>query len=480
VDAFSVEPPLPAGLVLARDTGAISGTPDSAFAAATHVVTASNAAGGTTVKLRISARADRETSLDPLPGPYSDDDIRHLLVRTQWGASPAAFEAARKQGVAGYVKGAVSFPNTSAVEKDADALLVNEDDPKGLKGGFPSTAQLSRWWLRMMTRSKHPFQEVLAFFWHDHFATSSDVLSSDRRYWMKTHVNLWRKKGNGNLRDLLVEMARDWAMLQWLNGDTSTKNAPNENFAREFWELFTLGVDNGYTQEDILEAARAFTGYRERYDDEKKLRYIEFDPERHDTGDKHFFGRTIPGQSAGDDYEAVVDITLEERPVAEFICGKLFSYFCYEDPPAALIDEMAAELRARRWELKPVLKMLLTSEAFFSSKSRHGYVKSPVDFSLGFLRTTGLAVPVSTVDRSLIDQGQRPTQPPTVDGWPEGEFWLSAQGMVERANFALSCITDRSRQEEAGIDVADTLPPANRRSAPEVVTWLADLLRVID
>jgi uncharacterized protein (DUF1800 family) len=329
-----------------------------------------------------------------------------------------------------------------------------------------------------MVDTDRPFQEVLAMFWHDHFATSSEVLSSDRRHWMVDHVNLWRKDGAGNLRDLLVRMTRDRAMLRWLDGISNRRQAPNENFAREFWELFTLGVDNGYDQADILEAARAFTGYRERYDEDTKLRTIEFDPDRRDTGDKTFFGRTIPGQNDHDDFEAVVDITLEERPVAEFICGKLFAYFCYEDPPTELVDELAAELRAKNWELRPVLRKLLTSEAFFSSASRKGRVKSPVDFSLGFIRSTGLVIRISSLDGSLSEQGQRPTQPPTVDGWPEGAFWLSAQAMVERANLTQTCISDRTRQEEAGIDLAKILPPEKERTAEGVVDALAGVLRV--
>jgi len=478
VKTFSIAPALPDGLSFDANNGWITGTPTGVAAATDHVVTAGNAAGSATAKLVISVRINRADSLAPQPGPLSDADRRHFLTRTCFGVDLDKLSKLENQGLSQFVDGMLTFKKGTKAEKDAEVELVNESDPAGFEGQFPSETDLARWWVHLLMRNDNPFQEVMALFWHDHFATSSEVLSSDRRRWMKDHIDLWRHRGSGNLRDLLVDMTRDWAMLRWLDGISNQKKAPNENFGREFWELFTLGVDNGYTQEDILEAARAFTGYRERYDEETKLRYIEFDPERHDAGAKSFFGRTIVGQNDGDDYEAVVDITLEERAVAEFICGKLFAHFCYEDPPKALVDEMAATLRAKKWELKPVLRMLFTSEAFFSKKAREGFVKSPVEFSVGFIRATGLMIRNSSLDTSLRDQGQRPTQPPTVDGWPEGAFWLSAQGMVERANLVLTCITDRTRQADAGIDVADILPPENRRSAPEVVDALVGLLRV--
>jgi len=478
VKTWSIAPTLPAGLSFNPATGRITGTPTSIFPATDYTVTAGNVAGEATAKLVISVRVNRADSLAPQPGPLTDADRRHFLTRTSFGVTLEKLSKMEKQSLSQYVDGMLTFKKGTKEEKAAAVELVNEADPPGLEGQFPSETDLARWWAHLLMRNDNPFQEVMALFWHDHFATSSEVLSSDRRRWMIDHVNLWRHRGNGNLRDLLVSMTRDWAMLRWLDNISNQKKAPNENFAREFWELFTLGVDNGYSQADILEAARAFTGYRERYDDVKKLRFIEFDVARHDPDAKSFFGRTIPAQNTGDDYEAVVDITLSERPVAEFICAKLFAHFCYENPPQAVIDAMAAELRAKEWELKPVLKMLLTSEAFFSKDARHGFVKSPVEFSVGFIRTTGLVIRNSSLDGSLKAQGQRPTQPPTVDGWPEGGFWLSAQGMVERANLVLTCITDRTRQEDAGVDVADILPPANQRSAAEVVTSTIALMRV--
>jgi uncharacterized protein (DUF1800 family) len=398
-------------------------------------------------------------------------------VRTHFGITDPHYQAAVAAGVPAYVDAMLVFPAGSAVETQADALLVNPDDPPGLEGGFPSYAQLAQWWLYMMTRSTTPFQERLALFWHDHFAASSDVLEGGATHWAKDHVNLWRRKGNGNLRTLLVDMSRDRLMLQWLNGLQSTKNAPNENFPREFFELFTLGVDQGYTQADILEAARAFTGYRARFDATTGQSFVEFDPNRHDAGSKTIFGVTIPGQSRTDDYQAVVDLTVDHRPVAEFVSRKIFEHFCHEDPSDAVVDAMAAILRANDYELSPLLATLFKSEAFYSAKSRACLVKGPVDHGVGFVRSTGLVIRLGTLDAALAIEGQRPTQPPTVNGWPIGTEWLSAQGMLDRANVVLTCVTDRTRQAAAGVDVAALLPPGTPTSG-EVVDALAARLRV--
>jgi uncharacterized protein (DUF1800 family) len=310
---------------------------------------------------------------------------------------------------------------------------------------------------------------------------------------MRTQITLWRQQGNGNLRSLLLSMAHDWVMLRWLDGQSNTKNAPNENFAREFWELFTLGVDNGYTQADIVQAAKAFTGWRSRYNATTNQEYMEFYAPNHDAGTKTFFGQTIAAQNVTDDYQAVVDITLDNRPVAEFICRKLFEYFCHEDGSTIAVDAMAALLRASNYELKPLLKAMFKSEAFFSPASRVGIVKNPVEHVIGFIRSTGL-LPINnkapatdpvawptntltTLDAVMTTAAQRPSQPPTVNGWPIGEQWLASQNMLDRGNAILECIRDRTDQTNAGINVA-TLLPSPTATAAETVDALTALLHV--
>ena len=413
------------------------------------------------------------TSLAPMAA-FDADDIGHLLARTRFGASAPDLAAVQRLGVPGFVDAMLVLDPPAALEAQVTSEEI--EDPL-----FPQEHELVRWWLRLMQENPNAFQEVLALFWHDHFATSQEILGGDKKEWWLRHLNLFRHGGTGNLRNLLVALAQDWTMLEWLDGVRSTRNAPNENFARELWELFTLGVDNGYTQADIVQAARCFTGYRTRYDATTERSYVQFDPNRHDTGTKSVLGKSIAGRTGADgalEYGDLIDLTLAERPVAEFVCRRLFEFFCYPNPPAGVVAELAALLRASGYELRPVLAQLLTSEAFFSDASRAGLVKSPVEFALGFVRATGLRTHMDDLDVALSDAGQRPTTPPNVNGWPGGTLWLSAQGMIERSNYVRDCLVHRGTDVQQGVDLRALLPQGAATSASEAVEALARLLRV--
>jgi uncharacterized protein (DUF1800 family) len=235
-------------------------------------------------------------------------------------------------------------------------------------------------------------------------------------------------------------------------------------------------------------ASKAWSGWRERSQTYTSpvvptttytLNYMQFDPARHDANPKYFLGVTIPGQNVTDDYAAVVDATLASRPVAEFVVGKLFEHFCYDDPPAELVTEMANSLRAANYDLSAFLRTMFESEAFFSRAARRSKVKNPVEFGIGFMRTTGLRIRTSTLDSGLATLGQRPTQPPTVNGWPLGNLWLSSQQMADRTNLAYTIVEDTGDQGGiAGAELSPAMPPVGQRSALEVVDHFAGLLRV--
>lgn len=405
---------------------------------------------------------------------FSSDDVGHLLGRTRFGSTAADLAAIAQQGVPAFVDAMLALPQGTPLEAQVTAEEI--EDP-----AFPQEHELVRWWLRLMQENPNAFQEVLGLFWHDHFATSQEILGGDKKHWWLAHVNLFRHGGAGNLRTLLYAVTQDWTMLEWLDGVRSSKNAPNENFAREFWELFTLGVDNGYTQADIVQAARCFTGYRTRFDDVTEQSRVEFDPNRHDTGSKMVLGQTIMGRTGAagaDEYRDMVDLTLAQRPVAEYFVGRLFAFFCYTDPPASVVTELATLLRASGYELAPVLATILKSEAFYSDASKAGLVKSPAEFALGFVRATGMRTHMDDLDSGLQDAGQRPTMPPNVNGWPGGALWLSAQSMVERANFVRDCLTHRGTDVQTGLDLRALLPAGAQTTATETVDALAALLRV--
>jgi uncharacterized protein (DUF1800 family) len=369
-------------------------------------------------------------------------------------------------GLPAYVAQMLQVPApgvTTNEEAAADPILVNPTDPPGQEGMFPTQGQLAQWWQYLFQRNPNPFQEVLALFWHDHFAASNANFELDKTYWTKTHVNLWRDGGAGNLKTLGVAMARDWTMLLWLDGVFNTATFPNENFAREFYELFFLGVDQGYTQADIVEAARAWTGYRLRtHPVTLNLQIVEFNAARHDEGAKVIFGTTIPAQAPGagetDDYDEMVDITFANRPVEDFIARKILAAFCYADPPDSVVSDLGALLRGGNWELAPVLTTLFLSEAFYSPTAKAGFVKSPVEHALSLIRSTGMRTD-RRLNGGLATLGHVPTQPPTVNGWPVDEEWLAAQAMVDRANLANSILTDRTSQTANGFSMTSLLPP---------------------
>ncbi len=419
---------------------------------------------------------------------WTEAELEHFLVVAEWAYTDSSWSRLQSMGLPAYVDAMLQLPapGSTAWEQDAGQLLVHAEDPPGEEGQFPSTQDLSQWALYLMAHDENPFQEVLAFFWHDHFATSSDVLEGGNLWWMKTHLDLLRAEGAGNLKQLVLDVSRDWAMLRWLDGISSTSRAPNENYGREFLELFCLGVDNGYTQDDIVQAARAFTGYKQvTLDPDTGLSGVVFDPNRHDPGDKTVFGVTIPGQNLTDDYQAMVDLTFAQRPAAEWFARSLLSWFCYENPPDDVVSQLAQILRTNGYELAPALRAMFLSEAFSSPRARQGRVKSPVEFVMGWNRATNLplvdhttgAWQASAFRSELEGMAQVPTQPPNVNGWPNGALWLSAQGMVNRANFVRDVIVDRQDQAAAGYDVATLLPPGTP-TAGEVVDRLARVLQV--
>lgn len=174
----------------------------------------------------------------------------------------------------------------------------------------------------------------------------------------------------------------------------------------------------------------------------------------------------------------MVDLTLAHRPVAEFICTKIWEHFVYLNPSQALVDNLAKDFRASGYDLTALFKRIFLSKAFFSQRARDGLIKSPVEHHIGFMRTTGLDLYPSRLDASLRDSAQRPSQPPTVNGWPSGEFWLSSQAMVERANFLRDCVYYSHEAPQSGYDVGLALVPPNRSSAEDTVDHIAWLLQV--
>lgn len=476
---------LPDGLVLDPTSGVISGTPTDSAPMAVFTIVASNDAGDDSTDVSIAVYWPEEKSLLPVANP-SDDDLRHFLERTHFGFSETHYNLVQQVGLEAYIEAMTALPPQTQIEQEARVHLVDDNDPNAM---FPSHDDITNWWMHLMVASGNPFQELCALHWHDHFATSSDVLEGGNTHFMVNHVNLLRSQATGNLRTLLLALARDWAMLEWLDGVENHYNGnnyvPQENFCREWYELFCLGVDNGYTQQDIVEGARAFSGYRRRFNATTGQSYLEFFPNFHDPAPKTVLGTVIPGQNVTDDFAAMTDITMGlvdpatgRKRVALWAARSILRRFCMDVPAPELIEQLAEAIENANWELKPAFDVLFQSEAFYSAAAKEGLAKMPIEHFTGFQRTTLCYALPNEVRRRAAILGNVPSRPPSVDGWAEGASWFSAQAMIDRANVTQYLVRGaKATQDSLGVDLRDLLPSAQPTST-EVVAALALRLRL--
>jgi uncharacterized protein (DUF1800 family) len=287
-------------------------------------------------------------------------------------------------------------------------------------------ARLKAWWLYRILYDPDPVREKLTIFWHGHFATSNRKV--DGVPLMLAQNETLRRHALGPFGDLLSAMVGDAAMLVWLDGADSRKSKPNENFAREFLELFTLGVGH-YTEPDIREAARAFTGWA--ITDGRGV----FRDAAHDNGAKTVLKQTGPWQSAD-----VVRITLEQPACAEFLCRKLYRFLVNEaeEPNADLLAPLAQELRGHGYAIAHVVRVILRSRHFYAEANRRQRVKGPVELSAGLLRSLEIPRPdvrLLALALACERQGQDLFHPPNVKGWDGGRTWLDTTAFLARCNW---------------------------------------------
>jgi uncharacterized protein (DUF1800 family) len=275
-----------------------------------------------------------------------------------------------------------------------------------------------------MLASPAPLQEKMTLYYHGHF-TSTVIRKGISPAMMFDQQQLFRQYALGNLRDLTKAVAKDPAMLRYLDNARNSVSENNENFARELMELFTLGVDH-YTEEDVRNSARAWTGWKVN----KITEQASFDPAEHDNGSKTFLGQT--GNFDGDD---IVNIIFSQQQCARFFATSLLNNFVYNDPEPELVDSLAAVIRKNDYNLEPVMSTLLRSRVFFSPRAYRALVKSPVEFVVGTYRTLGIDKLDGTVLPILRETGQMLFYPPNVAGWPGGANWITSATMIARQNF---------------------------------------------
>ena len=288
------------------------------------------------------------------------------------------------------------------------------------------------WWLLTMARTVQPLQEKMTLFWHGHF-TSSFTKVRDALMLLEQN-QLYRDNALGNFKDFVKKVSRNPAMIDFLDGQSNRKGKPNENYARELMELFTIGIGN-YTEQDVREAARAFTGWG--YTD----RAFVFSANQHDTGSKTFMGKT--GNFNGDD---IIDIILARPESGRFLMSKLWKFFVYDNPEPAVIDRLTDVYFKNNYELKPVMQAIFTSPEFLSDKAYRALVKSPVEYVVSMIKDLGAANIDTNAIRAADSMGQVLFNPPTVKGWDGGLSWINSAFFFNRANTANNLTLNRGQQ----------------------------------
>ncbi len=394
--------------------------------------------------------------------PWDSAKAGHLLRRAGFGPSRDEVAAAVAAGPDRTVDALFAFPpeppmppifeDAIGAEREADialeSILARRERPKDhpeLRALYDEVNRahgraivaLTAWWLGRMATSPAPLQEKLTLFWHGYFTSSfGDVHDAIAMYYQNA---LFRRAAAGDFARLFDGVARDPAMLRYLNNDQNHKGHPNENWARESMELFTLGIGH-YTENDVRESARAWTGWTLRdYRTFEGRRSFAFKPQLHDGGRKIFLGQT--GSWDGTD---VMRIILAAPPAPRWIAGKLVAFFVAPQPPADLVDAMAAAVSANNYELKPVLRALFRSRAFYRPEVMHAHVKSPAEFVVGAVRQLGVQQPDWTrLSGAMALMGQHLFFPPTVAGWDGGTRWINAGTVFARSDVAAGLLAGR-------------------------------------
>jgi uncharacterized protein (DUF1800 family) len=390
-------------------------------------------------------------------GDVSDrSEIAHLLRRTGFGPTSAEVDAATAAGYEATVGALLDFSGTDP----ADAISPPPLSPPVVSAQGLSVAQrqainrqrqadlvaLTSWWLRRMAATSHPLREKLAWFWHGHFATS--VQKVQRVDLMAAQNRLFRQMADGDFEALTLAVARDPAMMIWLDTITDVAAHPNENFARECMELFTLGIGN-YTESDVKEAARAFTGWK--FD--RLTGAFLLVARQHDDGEK-----TVLGQTGDWDGEDVVRILTHTPASAAFVTARLWSHFAYPVSPADGVVRDLAPAFARDRDLAGLVKAILLHPGFRSSAATTGLVKQPIEWVVGAVRVLGVPIADTRFVAALQALGQQPFAPPNVGGWPQNEYWVTTASLLTRLRVATAMVTAAPASALAPVeDAADRL-----------------------
>lgn len=358
--------------------------------------------------------------------PWDKRRVQHLFRRMGFGLAPDKIELALSMSptdlVDMIIDDAINLPLPSPPEWSNWEFSRYELPSEYIEQSIAWAMQ----WVRDML--KNGFREKMALFWHNHFVTQIDTYRCPS--WQYQYHKLLQEYALGNFKTFVHEIGRTPAMLVYLNGVQSTRREPNENYARELYELFTLGRDNGYTQEDITETARALTGWNEITE---LCTPIEFSSISYDGRIKTIFGQT--GRWGYDD---VHDILFEQRPdeIATHICTKLYRHFVSPNVDEAIVSEMASIFKASDFQIAPVLRELFKSEHFFDDKLIGVQIKSPIEYFLSLATEWGLNDLSDEIVQAILyaasQLGQALFNPVDVAGWQEDKTWIDGNTITNR------------------------------------------------
>ena len=444
--------------------------------------------------------------LTPLPATrWNEKTAAHLLNRAGFGGTPDDIHRLAGKGLFTSVRELVDIDSSAANvsppdwahPKDLRALRMaaaaagNQEDKKEKKRDLrmmegQDILDLRRWWLERMTNGPAPLLEKLTLFWHGHFATSIDKVKD--AYWMWLQNDTIRRNALGSFPALVKKMSRDPAMMIYLDLEKSRQEHPNENWAREMMELFTVGIGN-YSEQDIREAARAFTGYRV----DMTTQQFRFAPFQQDRSNKTFMRQG--GALNGDE---IIDVVVRQPACARFIGKKLWRFFAEDEPPDQIVDAVATSLRKHDLEIRPVLQEIFSSSEFYADRVMQSQIKSPVQFLVQTTKQLQTSLPDPVVSQNALRQmGQTLFAPPNVKGWDGGKSWITTSTLLFRYNFANYLVNGDSmfpgntppRPQGKGIgfgraapaepsrrdpiDIANLIPENLRAKPQELVTYLS-------
>jgi uncharacterized protein (DUF1800 family) len=406
----------------------------------------------------------------------SYEEGAHLLRRAGFGGAPQEIDDLSARGREGAVDFLINF---NQIDNSAmDSLLAASFDFSTQDG--ISNGEIRRWWFTRMVATKRQFEEKMTLFWHNHFATSSSKVQD---FLMFNQNVLLRQSVLDRFDNLLLKVSQDAAMLVWLDNITNVLGKPNENFGRELQELFTMGIkdvvtdEQNYTEQDVKEVARAFTGWNYR---RQSPFTFQLNASQHDNGSKSVYTGTPWAQTGNLSGEDVITIISARPAMARYLTWKLFTFFVYpvtnSSADKATIDKFAKVYLNNNHSIKELVRAIFTSDEFFSERAFFSLIKQPVELTVGAIRTLGgtynqgtSARGSNTLQTLSRNMGQDLFAPPDVAGWDPNLAWVNTASMLERFNFANTYLTNRNTTNPCIFVTNDLLKSITKPSSKKTV-----------